>query len=1170
MGLMMLLRLMMTWLPPAVRAGVGGLVLLAAWPMGSLWAQQDGSPPTAAASTTASLTVATMEEKRQVWADSALEAAVKEPVLALAAEAVAQLRQRDQAETEAKTFRARAAALPEEARKLKEEIEKSATAEPPPPPEGDPKLDALEVALAASHEAVEKARQALAAAQELPRVEAARRQQLTAITTDLTARLATLRQTAPAAGNDAAELTEARALARDATTLAAQARLDAAQAELASFDAALSVAWPSVSQEAAAARLRRAQAEEAAWQERVKQARLVAADASVQAARDNVTNASEETRPELDRLNIHADENRDLVRNLIPAGEARLKEVEEEGDRWADLAVRTREKIRRLGASGVIGVELRRQLQQLPSPSALRLREGALRDELLEVERSRLELEDELSSLPAVASAESKAQEALRDILNERLKNYGVYFNLLVRVDEATQELTAAVTAQRRYIREQILWMPSAAPVGLASWGKVAASLAWLAKELAGGLGPELWWGLLRGSLGWPGLALLALAGLLFFLQHQARRRLLVAADEAGEFNTGFAPTARALLWTFLLAAPWPFLLWALARSLPASASTFMTACGLGLERAALVLFGLEIFRQVLRPRGLAEAHFGWPADTLKPLRRQLWRVMLVVGPAVVLGATLRHAEEIRHDSLERLCLLVMLLAVTWWLHLLWKRGRAGLREPELAGEKHLPAARFGWWLGHALCVTVPLLLAVLALRGYLHTAQELSVRLATSLAALAGFLLLRELFFRWYALHRQSLRSARARELREAREASRAAAAKVEAASETTPSDPAAAPVKAASSDLAPEIPPQGLRGPDIDVIGQEMRQLVEIVMVVLMSVALWLIWADVMAAAQKIGQQPLGELFSFDASGAAPTAATPASPTEAATPAAAPSPGLNLAGLLLAGLVASFTWMAARRIPGALQFLLSSQVPLDSGLRFAVGSVTRYLIVVTGMVIVLRLLGVAWSHVQWLAAALTVGLGFGLQEIFANFFSGLILLFERPIRPGDVVTIDSITGTVTRIHIRATTIRTADYTEYIVPNREFITGKLLNWTLSDTTNRMTLEVRVAYGTDLPRALDILRRLTTAHPLIRKDPAPVVSCEGLQDSAIKLVARYFLSSLDQRLATQTDLLCQVVKEFTAAGIEIPFPQQDLHVRSLPQGLTTSQEGLTRPAPSRG
>lgn len=1109
------------------------------------------------------LTVALAEEKKQAWEASALEPAVKEQVLALAADAVGQLRQRDQAQAEAKAFRARAAALPEEAAKLKQ------LPAPVAPPPVDPKatLESLEVALAASHEAVEKARQALAAAQELPRTEATRRPQLTAIIADLGARLEVLRQPAPPAGNEPAELTEARALARTASLQAAQARLEAAQAELAYYDTALAVAWPSLAQEAAAAALRQAQETEALWQERVKQARVRAAEASAEAAREHAGSAEAPVRPELARVAQHAEINRVLVSQRIPEAEAQLKEVNGETNYWRDIATRTKEKIRRLGASGIIGVELRRQLQQLPSPAALRARVRSVREAMLAVERARLELEEELAGLPAAGGreaegAEAKAEEAMRGILTEQLKNYGVYFNLLVRVAEATQELVTAVEAHRRFIREQILWMPSAEPASTASWGQIADSLTWLAREVTGSLLPEWGRSLRHGSF--LGLALmpLGLAIGLFALQRRARRSLALQAELAQAPEPRFLPTLCALGWTLLLALPWPLLLWALALTLPDETSMLAAAAAMGVKRAAVLLFGWEVFRQLLRARGLAEAHFGWPPETVKPLRRQLWPVMLVGGAAVALGSTLRYFEAVRHDVLERTCLLLVLGVVAWWLHRLWKRGRVGAWKPASDPPTRRPAARFGWWLGHMLCVFVPIVLGVLALRGYLHTAQELSVKLGQSLGALAGFLLLRELFFRWYGLHRQSLRSARARVLREAREASRAAAAKVDAASATSSAEDSG--TKAAVSDVAPEIAPPGLRGPDIDVIGQEMRQLVEIVMVVVMTATLWFVWVDVLPAAQKLGRQPIGELFAFEGNGIGPAATADVLPggksgsSGEAMPSA--SSGLSVAGVMLAALAGIFTWMAARRIPGALQFLLSSQVKLDSGLRFAVGTVTRYLIVITGFVIVLRLLGVAWSHVQWLAAALTVGLGFGLQEIFANFFSGLILLFERPIRLGDVVTIDSITGTVTRIHIRATTIRTADYTEYIVPNREFITGKLLNWTLSDTTSRLTLEVNVAYGTDLPRALDLLRRLVAAHPLVRKDPSPSVSCESLRDNSILLVVRFYLSSLDQRLAAQTDLLCQIVKEFAAAGIELAQPLRPLYVGNPPASAETAAE----------
>ena len=136
---------------------------------------------------------------------------------------------------------------------------------------------------------------------------------------------------------------------------------------------------------------------------------------------------------------------------------------------------------------------------------------------------------------------------------------------------------------------------------------------------------------------------------------------------------------------------------------------------------------------------------------------------------------------------------------------------------------------------------------------------------------------------------------------------------------------------------------------------------------------------------------------------------------------------------------------------------------------------SIGSYVIVGTGIVAALATLGLKWSQLQWLVAALGVGIGFGLQEIIANFISGLIILFERPIRVGDVVTVGDKDGTVTKIRIRATTILDFDGKELLVPNKEFITGRLLNWTLSDSNVRLVIPVGIAYGSDVEEALRIL-----------------------------------------------------------------------------------------------
>jgi potassium efflux system protein len=187
-------------------------------------------------------------------------------------------------------------------------------------------------------------------------------------------------------------------------------------------------------------------------------------------------------------------------------------------------------------------------------------------------------------------------------------------------------------------------------------------------------------------------------------------------------------------------------------------------------------------------------------------------------------------------------------------------------------------------------------------------------------------------------------------------------------------------------------------------------------------------------------------------------------------------------------------------------------------------------------------------------LVAAASVGLGFGLQEIFANFVSGIILLFERPMRVGDVITIGNTTGTVSRIRFRATTIVDGDRKELIVPNKSFITGNLLNWTLSDSVNRVALKVGVAYGSDPNKVRELLLKIASEHPSILKDPAPTASLEELGDSALVFQMRAFLPTLKDRQKATHELNTMIHDRFRAAGIDIPFPQQEvtMNVRSMP------------------
>ena len=223
-----------------------------------------------------------------------------------------------------------------------------------------------------------------------------------------------------------------------------------------------------------------------------------------------------------------------------------------------------------------------------------------------------------------------------------------------------------------------------------------------------------------------------------------------------------------------------------------------------------------------------------------------------------------------------------------------------------------------------------------------------------------------------------------------------------------------------------------------------------------------------------------------------------------------------------------------------------------MDSGIRFAITTIARYLVVVVGIMVVSPMIGLEWSKLGWLVAALGVGLGFGLQEIFANFISGLIILFERPIRIGDTVTINELSGTVSQIRMRATTITDWDKKEIIIPNKTFVTSQFINWTLSDNTTRIVVKVGVAYGSDTDMVTKTLLEIADNNELILKEPVATAFFLGFGASSLDFELRVFVNNFANRLPVIHELHMEIDEQFSKQGISIAFPQLDLHVKEIP------------------
>ena len=234
-------------------------------------------------------------------------------------------------------------------------------------------------------------------------------------------------------------------------------------------------------------------------------------------------------------------------------------------------------------------------------------------------------------------------------------------------------------------------------------------------------------------------------------------------------------------------------------------------------------------------------------------------------------------------------------------------------------------------------------------------------------------------------------------------------------------------------------------------------------------------------------------------------------------------------------------------------LQEEVYPRLPLAPGLPYALSTVVHYLILLVGFLLAVAAVGVDLTKVTILAGAFGVGIGFGLQGVVNNFVSGLIVLFERPVRVGDDVQMGEVSGEVQRIGMRSSTVRTYEGADVIVPNAMLISERVTNWTLTDRMRRIDLAVGVAYGTPPEKVLDILREVARAHPRVVSDPAPLALFIGFGESALQFQLRVWTDRLERWLEVRSELGVALYAALRAAGMEIPVPQRDVRVTRPPR-----------------
>jgi small-conductance mechanosensitive channel len=255
---------------------------------------------------------------------------------------------------------------------------------------------------------------------------------------------------------------------------------------------------------------------------------------------------------------------------------------------------------------------------------------------------------------------------------------------------------------------------------------------------------------------------------------------------------------------------------------------------------------------------------------------------------------------------------------------------------------------------------------------------------------------------------------------------------------------------------------------------------------------------------------------------------------------------------GLVLAAAACLYGALIASRL---LQFFLMRDVfphrRVDPGIGMSITRLLHYAMILVGVLLALATLGFELTNLTIIASALSVGIGFGLQTIVNNFVCGLILLFERPVKVGDIIQLGDQWATIRDIGLRATTIQTFDRSDIVVPNSDLITNQVTNWTLADRNMRLILTVGVAYGSDVPLVLQTLQESTRENPRILNDPAPLIFFMGFGDSSLDFQVRVWIDDIDYMNVVRSELNQAIDAKFRERGIEIPFPQRDLHLRSV-------------------
>ena len=733
------------------------------------------------------------------------------------------------------------------------------------------------------------------------------------------------------------------------------------------------------------------------------------------------------------------------------------------------------------------------------------------RNELYDIDAyiSKAEQDENKSFTPAEKTQLTNLLIERRKVLSDLIKSLNNQLNLAISLELTQQQITQISDQIQSKLDQQSFWVKSNNPINLDWFKKLPMSL----KAQFDGIGKKLGFPTNFDNL--PYLLtyvfiLFVIGGLIFKFKESIKQRLSVIN---GEINTLRSDsqwhTPLALFYTALLSLSGT--LW------------FLAACQLlgfffvknpqefwewSLSMAGYWWF-FSFVLAILRPNGILVRHFGFAKESAASLQDVTKRI--IVSVVLLLNTSIFSNvmdTGLANDVLGEINTIVALLFCIVIIAPRFIR-----TEKSLSSTTTDKRDRTIFKIVRILLQLVPVVLIALIALGYYYTALNLITHIINTYIAWVVWSLVRHTIYRGVTVASRRLAYRRLQEKRQQKQ---------QDLNDGSPSDDVVVITEQEEGLALNEVRSQLLRFADL------------FIWTALFAI-FYYVWSDLVTVVSYLRDITLWQQTSTTEAGVV---------TET----------ISLFNLIVALIIVVITYILVRNIQGILEILLFSRVKLSPGTPYTITTLLTYILVAVGGAWAFSTLGMSWSKLQWLFAALSVGLGFGMQEIFANFVSGIILLFERPIRVGDMVTINDVTGTVAKIRIRAITMIDPDRKEVIVPNKSFVTGQVTNWALSNTVTRLVISVGVAYGSDLELVKRLLLQAANEQPSVLKDPEPRALFLTFGASTLDHELRVYVGQVSERNDTLDALNRRVNQLFAENNIDIAFNQLDIFIKNKDTG----------------